>query len=71
MSHLEVSVMCKRCIEERLVTNCSACIVKFKKMAKELSKEALEPQRLSEQSLQMDANKRSDRTSIASNTIKL
>ncbi|WP_320047492.1 hypothetical protein [uncultured Ilyobacter sp.] len=43
--------MCKKCIEEGLVTNCSACIVKFKKMAKELSKEVLESQKLSEQKL--------------------
>ncbi|WP_319200522.1 hypothetical protein [uncultured Ilyobacter sp.] len=43
--------MCKRCIEERLVTNCSACIVKFKKMAKELSKEALDPQKLSDEKI--------------------
>ena len=41
--------MCKRCIEERLVTNCSACIEKFKKMAKELSKEIPEPQKLPEE----------------------
>lgn len=29
--------MCKKCIQEGLVTNCSACIVKFKKMAKNIS----------------------------------
>jgi hypothetical protein len=28
--------MCKECIREGLVTNCSACIVKFKKTAKKL-----------------------------------
>jgi hypothetical protein len=54
--------MCKKCIKEGLVTNCSACIVKFKKMAKELSREEVKPQinTARTNTIRMNINKRSD-----------